>query len=210
MSFPRVSKAASACFLVFAIMSVLVVAGVTDDVDRHALQVIGPLRGPVATMLMRAASWLGDGQAEVPLLLLVAGLLWRSGRGTSAWRYLAFAVSGEAFWALTKLLFHRPRPMIVTRLGEAGWYSYPSGHAMLAPVIWSVGLILLAELVASRAAKMSLWTLAVAIPIAIAVARVYLGVHYPTDVLAGLVLGVGWVFLWRVPVSAAADTARSV
>ena len=202
MPFPRVSTSALACLLLFAIVSVLVVTGVTHDLDRQALQVIGPLRNPVATTIMRGASWIGDWMGEVPLLLLIAGLVWLRGRRNSAWRYLALAVSGEVVWAIAKLLFHRPRPTIITRLGGAGWYSYPSGHATLAPVIWGFGLVLLAQLVDSRPVKRILWTLAVAIPILIAVSRLYLGVHYPTDVLGGLALGVGWVLVWHVSVSA--------
>jgi undecaprenyl-diphosphatase len=68
---------------------------------------------------------------------------------------------------------------------------------MLGPVTWGFGLVLLAQLGLSRGLKIALWTLAVAIPLAIAVSRVYLGVHYATDVLAGLALGSCWVWLWR-------------
>lgn len=209
MSFSPANKSAFICFLIFVVVSVLMVTGVTSDLDRQALQVIASHRNPAATTIMRAASWIGDWMGEVPLLLLIGGVLWLRGHRNSAWRYLVLAAAGEVFWAATKLLFHRPRPTIVPRLGDAGWYSYPSGHATLAPVIWGLGLILLAQLVESRAAKIVLWTLAIAGPAMIAASRLYLGVHYPTDVLAGLVLGVGWVLLWRVPIPAPEGSKRS-
>jgi undecaprenyl-diphosphatase len=194
------SRPAFVCFLLFVVVAVLVVTGTTSELDHQALQAIASWRTPGLTTFMRAASWIGNWQGEVPLVLLVAGLLALRGRHNSALRFLALAVTGEAFWALAKLLFHRARPTIVTRLGEAGWYSFPSGHATLAPVIWGFGLVLLAQLVAYRPAKIALWTIAFVVPAVIAVSRLYLGVHYPTDVVAGLALGMGWAFVWHVPI----------
>lgn len=194
------SRSAFACFLLFVVVAVLVVTGTTSDLDHQALQDIASWRTPRLTVFMRGVSWVGNWQGEVPLVAIVAGLLWLRGRYNSALRFMALAITGEAFWALGKLLFHRARPTIVTRLGEAGWYSFPSGHATLAPVIWGFGLVLLAQLVSYRPAKIALWTIALVVPTLIAFSRLYLGVHYPTDVVAGLALGVGWAFVWHVPI----------
>jgi undecaprenyl-diphosphatase len=196
MSSWRTRRAALICFLVVAIVSVLVATGVTDALDRRTLQAIVPLRTPAATTFMRGASWIGDWMGEVPLFLLIVGLLWLRGHRRTFWRYVGLAACAELSWSAMKLLFRRPRPALADRLGEAGWYSYPSGHATLAPVIWGIGLVLLAQLFDSRAAKITLWTLSIAVPVAILVSRLYLAVHYPTDVLAGLALGMGWVLLW--------------
>ena len=203
----KVTKAAATCLALFAVISVLMLAGVTGGWDARVLQDLASIRTPGVTRIMQAMSWIGNWQGEVPLVVLVTGLLWFRRRPAAAWRFLAVAASAEVFWAFTKLLFHRPRPTIVTRLGEAGWYSYPSGHATLAPVIWGFGLVLLAELVRSRLVKVVLWTLAVVMPAAIAASRLYLGVHYPTDVLAGLALGLAWVLLGRGSVSPRAAAA---
>jgi undecaprenyl-diphosphatase len=97
---------------------------------------------------------------------------------------------------LAKQSFQRPRPDIIDRFAGAGWYSYPSGHAMLAPVIWGLGLLLLSQSVSNALIRRVLLFLAVTIPIAIGVSRVYLGVHFPSDVIAALALGTGWVLLW--------------
>ncbi len=193
------TRSAFACFLLFGVVAVLVVTGTTSALDHQALQVIAAWRTPGLTTFMRAVSWIGNWQGEVPLVALVAGLLALRGRWNSALRFIALTITGEAFWALSKLIFHRARPTIVTRLGDAGWYSFPSGHATLAPVIWGFGLILLAQLVANRSAKIVLWVIAYIVPAAIAFSRLYLGVHYPTDVVAGLALGLGWAFVWHVP-----------
>ena len=74
---------------------------------------------------------------------------------------------------------------------------------MLAPIIWSAGLVLLLPLVRKRAVRNVLIALAIVLPIAIAKSRVYLGVHYATDVVGGLALGLCWVLCWWDVVSAA-------
>jgi undecaprenyl-diphosphatase len=197
MSLSRAHAFALGCLAAFAVISVLVVTGATDGWDVNVLQSLASLRTPTLNSIMRGVSWLGDWRAEVSLIALVAGLLWWRRRGSSAWRFLVLTVSCELLYVLAKVLFHRARPTVVPRLVRAGWYSYPSGHSMLAPVTWGFGLILPAQLSSSRGLKIALWTLAAAIPLAIGVSRVYLGVHYATDVLAGLALGICWVWAWR-------------
>jgi len=191
------------CLVCFASVSVLVSSGITHDRDVAVLQWFGSWRSPGLTSAMQFISNLGAWHVEVPLILVVAALLWYRGRGTSAWRYVAFCVGGEALYALAKILFHRERPTVLTHLSDAGWYSYPSGHSMLAPIIWSAGLVLVSQLVKNRAIRTALLALAVVLPIAIAKSRVYLGVHYLTDVLGGLALGMAWVMFWWDAVSRA-------
>lgn len=207
MSSSRARRAAFVCFLVVAVVSALVATGVTDALDRRTLQAIVPRRTPSATTFMRGASWLGDWMGELPLFVLIVDLLWFRGNRRTFWRYMGLAACAEVSWSAMKLIFHRPRPALAGRLGDAGWYSYPSGHATLAPVIWGIGLVLLAQLFESRAVKIALWTLSIAMPVAILASRLYLAVHYPTDVLAGLALGIGWVLLWFRPGLAPDDPA---
>lgn len=184
-------------FAMFVVVSLLMVFGSTLVWDDAVLREIGDTRTPGITNLMLLATMLGDGVIEAPFALGVMVLLWRLRRGQAAQRYALAALSGWALYALAKAAFQRERPSIITRLHDAGWYSYPSGHAMLAPLVWSFALILLAESVTSRAARISMMILAVLIPIAIAISRVYLGVHYPSDVLGALLLGTAWMLLWR-------------
>lgn len=205
----RPPRSSLACFFLFAVVSLLVVFGLTKRWDPHELQVIASLRRPWLTTVMRQLSSLGNWQYEVPLALVVATLLWWRKRGTWARRYLATCLSGEALYALTKLVFHRPRPTIVSHLGEAGWYSYPSGHTMLALMVWGVGLMLVARLLNAYVAKLALWTIGLVLSLAIAASRLYLGVHYPSDVLGAVFLGLAWVLLWRDPVSPPSKSATS-
>jgi undecaprenyl-diphosphatase len=205
----RPPKAALGFLALFALVSFLVSSGTTHDLDIAVLRWFGAWRSPGLTTLMQFVSNLGNWKWEVPLVLLLGALLWRSGRRVSAWRYVALCVGGEALYALAKLCFHRERPTVISHLSDAGWYSYPSGHAMLAPIIWSVGLVLVLRLTAHRAARSTCLAFAFVIPLAIATSRVYLGVHYPTDVLGGLALGLCWVFLWWDAVRGARTAAAA-
>lgn len=200
MSSTRIGWYSLPCFLLFAVVSALVVSGATMTWDIAILRAVADLRQPGLTTVMRALSEVGNWPWEVPLAAGIAIVLRLRSRAGDAWRFLALGLSAEALFAVTKLLFHRPRPSIIPHLGQAGWYSYPSGHTMLALILWGFGLTLVAELFTAGSAKVAWWTLAVALPCGIAASRIYLGVHYPSDVVGALCLGGGWLLLWRDPV----------
>jgi undecaprenyl-diphosphatase len=78
---------------------------------------------------------------------------------------------------------------------DAGWYSYPSGHAALAPIVFGLAAVLWIGGIAPSRRVVRLGAVAT-LTGAIALSRVYLGLHYPSDVAGGLLLGIGWSFLW--------------
>ena len=182
-------------FAAFVGISLVMLLGITSASDDAVLRWVGTIRSDSLTTLMRAATVLGDGALEIPVAFMLLAIIWQvRGRG-SGLRYLYCALSGEVVYVIAKASFQRPRPDIIARLGSAGWHSYPSGHAMLAPIVYGVGFVLLAH-AARGVVRRALLALAVAIPLAIAVSRVYLGVHYPSDVLGALALGSAWGYLW--------------
>lgn len=193
---PRPCRSCVACAVAFLLISALVMSGAFTEVDDQLLRDIGAMRTDIGTVAMRGVSALGDGLIEVPIAFGLMAVLWRAMGRDVAWRYFACAVSGELAYVIAKSIFQRQRPEVIDRLGSAGWHSYPSGHAMLAPIVYSVALLLLLRVVHGRAARMGLVVLALLIPFTVALSRVYLGVHYPTDVIAALVLGSGWGLLW--------------
>lgn len=201
-----------ALLAVFVVLSALVVLGLTLPIDVALMEWLGELRRPWLTTVMLVFTFIGNGLIEVPLALLAAYALWRLGRPLCAKRYVFAALSAEVLYAVLKPSFQRDRPRIIERLADAGWYSYPSGHAMLAPVIYGFGLILLAKSVRSQGARTALLLMAMTIPPLIALSRVYLGVHYPSDVVGALFLGNAWVLLWSevAPVSCSTDDTSSL
>jgi undecaprenyl-diphosphatase len=102
---------------------------------------------------------------------------------------------GTLFSALLKSGFDRPRPDLVPHAVEVYSASFPSGHAMLATVTYLTLGALLARVQTTRRAQVYLLTWAIFLSILIGVSRVYLGVHWPTDVLAGWCVGAAWAVL---------------
>jgi membrane-associated phospholipid phosphatase len=188
------------CLVLFFGLTAAVLTGVADTWDRTLMLALADRRAPWLTWWMKLLSVAGSGLIEIPLaLLLILGLVLRK-RKVEAWWYAAAALSGWALSGLAKLAVHRPRPHVIPRLMHgAGWFSYPSGHSMLAPIIFGLGIIVWAAPWPSPALRRAALVLAALFALSIGFSRVYLGVHYPSDVLGGLLLGTAWsalALLW--------------
>lgn len=123
----------------------------------------------------------------VCLLLLAYFRRWREVAG------LAICLIGGGalnFWL--KFLFHRSRPDLFRVIQETG-YSFPSGHVIASMCFYGMGAFLIMRGISSWRGRLTVATLAGVLIIAIGISRIYLGVHYPTDVLAGLAAGSMWV-----------------
>lgn len=188
------------CLVLFFGLTTAVLAGVADTWDRTLMLALADRRAPWLTWWMKLLSVAGSGLIEIPLaLLLILGLVLRK-RKVEAWWYAAAALSGWALSGLAKLAVQRPRPHVIPRLMHgAGWFSYPSGHSMLAPIILGLGIIVWAAPWPSPALRRAALVLAALFALGIGFSRVYLGVHYPSDVVGGLLLGTSWsalALLW--------------
>jgi undecaprenyl-diphosphatase len=140
------------------------------------------------------------GYAVVMLIsLAVIGYLLMDGKHGAALWVLVSVGGGAVLSNLLKLAIERPRPDLVARLVEVNTTSFPSGHATLAAVTYLTLGALLSRVEARRRAKIYVLTVAVVLTFLIGVSRIYLGVHWPTDVLAGWCVGAAWAMLcWRV------------
>ena len=184
------------CIGLFAVLATAVQSGRTLDFDTGVMLAVGRSRPAWATALMRVASILGSGAAEVPLGLLLSCLLARRGRRADASGYAAAVLSGWVLYGLAKLAFARARPRVIPRLMHgAGWYSFPSGHSMLAPLVFGLGSWIWSRSWPVRA-RVALMSASAALTLLLAWSRVYLGMHWPSDALGGLLLGTGWAAAW--------------
>jgi undecaprenyl-diphosphatase len=154
-------------------------------------------RRPWLTDLMKALSVAGSGLLEFPFAIaLLAGLTLRGHKSQARW-YAAAVLSGWALYAVVKIVVHRARPHVISRLMHgAGWYSYPSGHSMLAPLVFGLGVIAWTAPWTSSLLRRSALGVSALLAIGVGVSRVYVGAHFPTDVLGGLLLGTAWSALW--------------
>ncbi|MGV3512325.1 MAG: phosphatase PAP2 family protein [Novosphingobium sp.] len=107
----------------------------------------------------------------------------------------ATVMGGWLVNSLVKLAVGRPRPLIVPHMTDAGGQSFPSGHSFNSAVIYIAIALAFAAMSPRRSVRWTLIASAVSLSIAIAISRVWLGVHFPTDVAAGWLGGAGWAFL---------------
>ncbi len=159
-------------------------------------RVLGP---PFATEAARDITALGGVVVITLITVLVAGFLLLAGK-RRAFVFVVVAVSGGTALSLgLKQLYARPRPGLVPHLSEVITSSFPSGHSTLSAVVYLTLAALLSRLVAGRAQKVYLLVTAVLLTFLVGASRVVMGVHYPTDVLAGWTVGLAWALTcWAV------------
>ena len=159
------------------------------QIDLRVLNLMPNIRTPLQTSLMRIVTTLANIQAVIIFLLLAVTILWfRRQRVVAA--LIILLVGGEEFVTFVlKHLIHRLRPVVSLRLiGEDG-YSFPSGHVVRATVIFGFLTYLLYRSYKSKKARILTLIVYFLTVFLIAVSRIYLGVHYPTDVWASFLLG---------------------
>ena len=105
---------------------------------------------------------------------------------------LASVVSGTLLSVALKNLFHRPRPQVVPHLTDIASASFPSGHSMMSSIAYLTLAALLSRTVSDTKTKLYFFVVAVLLTGLIGFSRLYLGVHFPTDVLAGWCIGSTW------------------
>ncbi|HYS27329.1 MAG TPA: phosphatase PAP2 family protein, partial [Vicinamibacterales bacterium] len=133
------------------------------------------------------------------VVVSVVGFLLLQTRYHTAVVVLATAASGEVANYAMKNLFLRPRPDVVPHLRDVTTTSFPSGHAMESAIIYLTLGAMLMRLAERRITKMYCIGIAIFLTLLVGISRVYLGVHYPTDVVAGWMFGFFWASLcWLV------------
>lgn len=109
---------------------------------------------------------------------------------------IAAIASGQMLSTLLKAGVDRPRPELVSHLMQETSLSFPSGHAMISALAYLTLGALASRAVHGRTAKIYVLSLAVFISLLVGVSRIYLGVHWPSDVLAGWCAGFAWAMIW--------------
>lgn len=164
---------------------------VVGSSELETMRNIAEERSAGLTAVARAVTWAGSAFVLVPLALVCCLVLVRAGLRREACA-VALSLAGAMLLSdVVKLLVSRPRPPVM-HLQPVTGSSFPSGHATQASAFWFSLVLALRATEATPRLLRTAAGLAVALVVAVALSRVYLGVHYPADVIAGVLLGTGW------------------
>jgi undecaprenyl-diphosphatase len=182
--------------LVFVELFDEVAEGDTHAFDLFVMEAAGKHRGPEWLQQMgRDVTALGAGSVLGLATLAVVGFLILRRQFHAVWLVVASTVGGYLVSSLLKEAIGRERPAVFEHGDIVSSMSFPSGHAMMSAVVYLTLASLLMRLVKERHLKIYILLLASSLTFIIGVSRVYMGVHWPTDVLAGWTAGLVWASL---------------
>lgn len=183
----------------FIALAAAVMHGTTHDLDSWLVQAMrtpGNPADPIGPRWLEEAcrdlTALGGYTVLILLMGTVTAYLLILKKRHAVWLLLGATLGGLVLMNLLKSLINRPRPQLVPHLSYTDSPSFPSGHAMLSAVVYLTLGALLTRLLEKRRHKTFVLSVALLLTFLIGVSRVYLGVHYPTDVLAGWAAGLAW------------------
>src|SRR5579863_1259402 len=186
--------AAAAASLFFAWLARTVMAGGLTWFDLSVRRAVHSWATPRLTLCMEGITQLGSFPVLVVFGLVASWLLAQRGRIRAAVILAVAALGAEAFDQLLKGLFRRPRPEAFFGLSPHN-FSFPSGHSVESCCFYGVLAAIVATNSRSRRQRVGIWIMAALITLAVGTSRIYLGVHYPTDVVGGYTAAVVWVSL---------------
>jgi undecaprenyl-diphosphatase len=186
--------AAAAALLLFAWLAQQVLGGGTQQFDDRVRMLVHQHASPTLTAVMRGVSLTGSAGFLIACGTLVAVYHLRTQRPRMALLFAVTVAGAGALDLLLKLAFQRPRPAAFFGLSTPESYSFPSGHALLSCSFYGVLAAFAAARTESRARRWIYRGGAALLIAAIGFSRIYLGVHYPSDVVAGYAAALVWVY----------------
>ena len=192
----------------FAKLAEVVREGYTQQFDTAVLRWIGAHHSPTLTTIMTEITPLGTGIVVLTVVGVTTAFLWHTEHKHSARMLLAATAGAILLNNALKLLFDRDRPNVFEWETHAASSSFPSGHAMSATVVYGTVAYLLARLQKHGWARALTLLFAVVMVALICLTRLYLGVHYPSDVLGGIIVGLAWSGFCMATLEASLALAR--
>lgn len=163
-------------------------------IDYQVSQYFYQLHSPMLNTIMTAITHVGDLLIQTTVTVLIVVILfilkkWR----TAIWYGLTVLIGAGILNGVIKELYGRTRPSQIQPLVEIGGYSFPSGHSMGSVIVYGGLLFLILRRLRSTQLKLFVGLLVFLMVLGIGISRIYLGVHFPTDVIGGFSLGFAWL-----------------
>ena len=185
--------AAAAALVLLSWLGEEVLEGEAFAFDKWIRALVHDIASPGLTSLMRSASFYGGPSVLVPAGLVVAVAFMIKGWRRGALLVVVALAGAGLLNVLLKLFFARVRPEAFFDYPLPGSPSFPSGHALYAASVFGGLAVLLTARISSFPLQVGVWIVTVSLILLVGSSRIYLGVHYPSDVLAGYAIATIWV-----------------
>ncbi|MFD0049688.1 phosphatase PAP2 family protein [Actinomycetes bacterium NPDC127524] len=184
--------------IVFGLISIFVHGDKVKGFDDSIISFVQGFEAPSLTVIMKFFSWIGSTEIVAILSIVILLVLYKFLHHRLELILFIAVIGGTAVLnQVLKMLFHRSRPSL-HRLADAQGFSFPSGHSMEAVALYGVLAFLLWRHIPSAWGRRILAFLSVCMILAIGISRIYLGVHYPSDVIGAYFASIFWltVSIW--------------
>ena len=187
--------AASLSFAVFVKITSELRENEVHGLDSSILAAVVKIRRPWLSSVAVDVTALGSITLVTLISLIVLCLLLSLKDSMAAWQLVLNSVGAGIWTEITKNFIERTRPDDITHLVQVSGFSYPSGHSLASASLYLTIAILAARHLPTTQGRVLLFGLAIAVILLVAMSRVYLGVHYASDVASGASLGIAWALL---------------
>jgi undecaprenyl-diphosphatase len=181
------------CAAAFGLIACMVSYQRLAGFDNAVIRVVQGMQSPGLTSVMKFFTFIGAGLPAIVISIVIMIILYFVFRHRRELILFVWVGAGSALLNMAlKLIFHRPRPELHRIINTTG-YSFPSGHAMAAFSLYGVVAYLIWRHIRNRLGRAIFLLFSAAMIAAIGVSRIYLGVHYPSDVLGGYMASGFWL-----------------
>ena len=187
--------AASLSFGIFIKITAELLENEVHGLDWSILTLVVRMRRPWLTSAAVDLTALGSTTLVVLISAAALCMLLSLKDRLGAWQLLLNSVGAGVWTVITKSVIERVRPENISPLVQVSGFSYPSGHSLVSASLYLTIAILAVRYLPTTKARVLLFGFAVAVISVVCLSRVYLGVHYPSDVASGASLGVAWALL---------------
>lgn len=177
----------------FIVIAHFIGNGKIDRFDFPIIEFVQGFETPLLTAFLKTLTWIGSAYGVVPITVIICAILFfRMNEQITAVFFAFSIVSTIILNALLKLYFIRERPEIY-RLMDIGGFSYPSGHTMMAFSLYGMLVYVTWHHLKQTSSRVVVIALAAFMAFSIAISRIYVGVHFPSDIVGGIAASICWL-----------------
>ncbi len=177
----------------FMLVAHFIENGKIESFDLSIIHFIQGLETSFLTIVLKTFTWMGSAYGVIPITIAICAVLFFGLRQRNESVFFALSIASTiSLNELLKLYFRRDRPELY-RLMEIGGFSFPSGHTMMAFSLYGMIIIIFWRSLKKKSSRILLILFAMMMAFTIAISRIYVGVHFPSDIVGGILASTCWI-----------------